>query len=111
MGILALCRRRRQAVVRVLRESHPDVGCACEGVALTGAVESAYAVMSMTGLSEREVGRVGGDVRLSPDDLFHSLQNERRRRVLRAVMDADDEPLEMGAVAEAIAAAENECEE
>lgn len=48
---------------------------------------------------------------LEPDELFHSLQNERRRRVLRILDDARDETFTMGDVAVCIAAAENECPE
>lgn len=48
---------------------------------------------------------------LDPDDLFHSLQNERRRRVLRVLADAEGETLAMGDIAKSVAATENECPE
>lgn len=62
-------------------------------------------------LAEQAVSPPVASEPLEPDDLFHSLQNERRRRVLRVVTAAGDETLAMGAIAESIAAVENECPE
>lgn len=45
---------------------------------------------------------------LSRDQIFHLLQNQRRREVLRYLRDADEERVRMRDIAEAIAAAEHE---
>lgn len=44
------------------------------------------------------------DEKLSHDDLFHVLQNRRRRRVLQYLVDGGDGPFEMRAIAEQVAA-------
>jgi|AntRauTorcE11898_2_1112593.scaffolds.fasta_scaffold02193_4 hypothetical protein len=62
-------------------------------------------------LDEQAVGTSTACEPLDPDDLFHSLQNERRRRVLRVLTDAEDETFAMGEIAKFVAAAENECPE
>ena len=48
-----------------------------------------------------------GGVDLTPDMIFEVLKNERRRRVLR-YLDGKEEPMKLGALAEEIAAREND---
>lgn len=43
---------------------------------------------------------------LKKDELFHLLKSERRRRALRYLLDADEEPVRMRTLAEAVAAEE-----
>lgn len=43
---------------------------------------------------------------LEKDELFHLLKSERRRRALRYLLDADEEPVQMRTLAEAVAAEE-----
>lgn len=43
---------------------------------------------------------------LEKDELFHLLKSERRRRALRYLLDADEEPVRMRTLAEAVAAEE-----
>lgn len=43
---------------------------------------------------------------LDSDDLFHLLKSERRRRAIKYLLDADDEPVRMRTLAEAVAAEE-----
>jgi hypothetical protein len=47
------------------------------------------------------------DEAFGPDEVFHLLQNQRRREVLRRLRDVD-EPVEMAEVAEQVAAREND---
>lgn len=49
-----------------------------------------------------------GDETLSHDDLFHVLQNQRRRRVLQYLIDGDEGPFEMRQIAEQVAAWEHD---
>lgn len=46
--------------------------------------------------------------RLGPDELFHALQNERRRRVLRYLLDNEGQQFEMRDIAEHVAALEQD---
>ncbi len=50
----------------------------------------------------------GEDLQLSKDDLFHLLQNERRRAVLRYLRGREDEAVRMRDVAEQVAAWEHD---
>lgn len=75
----------------------------------TGSLDEQAAGPSTAG--ELPAGRSVACEPLDPDDLFHSLQNERRRRVLRVLIGAEDETLAMGDISKSVAAAENECPE
>jgi hypothetical protein len=47
-----------------------------------------------------------GSATLEKDELFHLLKSERRRRALRYLLDAEEEPVQMRTLAEAVAAEE-----
>ena len=57
--------------------------------------------------SETDVAEPRVPEALAKDDLFHLLQNERRRRAVRYLLD-EDESVDIGSIAEHIAALEND---
>lgn len=71
-----------------------------DGDAATAAAESA----NRAGDSDTETDTP--ETGIERDTLFHVLRNERRRRTLDYLLDVDDEPVTIGTLADAVAAAE-----
>lgn len=71
------------------------------------------AIDSLRDAGQRVLGQIATpaaeEIDATPETVFDVLANERRRLVIHALAEAEGEPIALGDLAEAIAAAENDC--